>query len=397
MYSRDRADITQLKNMPVLEHLRLTGTPVTLMSLEIMHHNLPTIKSLHLRVHLRSGDTPRNVLAASLITTLKISICTAEDLHTHLQFYKYIYSKYPSVMDVTYNDEHELVDVDVDYVRDIYNEGILPLYQRVEFQTDTFYFGDYCDGLDAFRKFDGFGIKLKYLGIETYRDDVVLRLADLTQSQQSKYIETLALQNVIPEPIHLMKNMMALTCMEIATVYSDGGPYCEELLAIDFNQLVDACPASLTDLTLSRLDLTFNEPTSNQTSITYLNLSDLCLEPALAKTIETSFPQLSELEFDGEIQHGTIISLPNHNLEFVDIKIIIWQIGRYGFVVTTTSDNRVEYYDENGQLGSNNDDTHLPREDFDGGPVLSLTCASVNCLSLKTVSLLQVKYNKLNK
>jgi hypothetical protein len=56
IYSHDFAYITQLENIPVLEHFRLTGLPVTLMDLEILYTNLPTMKSLHLDVHLASDE-----------------------------------------------------------------------------------------------------------------------------------------------------------------------------------------------------------------------------------------------------------------------------------------------------------------------------------------------------
>jgi hypothetical protein len=96
--------ITQLKNIHVLEYLALNTYNVILVDLEIMHHNLPTIKTLHLEAHLLSGDTPQNVLPASLITNLHVDIRTAEDQHTHIQFYKYIYNKYPYVIKPIYKD-----------------------------------------------------------------------------------------------------------------------------------------------------------------------------------------------------------------------------------------------------------------------------------------------------
>jgi hypothetical protein len=74
--------ITQLKNMPVLEHLGFRGYKVTLMDLEIMHCHLPTIKSLHFGVHILSGDMPRDVLSSGLITKLRSTIYSVPDLLT---------------------------------------------------------------------------------------------------------------------------------------------------------------------------------------------------------------------------------------------------------------------------------------------------------------------------
>jgi hypothetical protein len=59
----------------------------------------------------------------------------------------------------------------------------------------------------------------------------------------------------------------------------------EGLATINFSQLVEACPTTLTSLVLLDLRLTFNESTSSQSSIKCLGFSHICLEPVLAKAI----------------------------------------------------------------------------------------------------------------
>jgi hypothetical protein len=193
--------------------------------------------------------------------------------------------------------------------------------------------------------------------------------------------------------MHQMRNMEALTYLEISTSYSSDNPNMEAIKTIEFSQLIEACPTILTDLFLSGLYLTFNEPISNQTSIEYLDLSHIYLDQHLAKVIETSFPQLVQLMFYSEVPSGVTISLPNHNLEVVDIKVRYSRIGGdIGFAITTTDDNLVEYYgkgeSEDYDEYSDNDGgvTLLSKEEFHHNPVLSLTCAFVDDLYLEVES-----------
>jgi hypothetical protein len=153
-------------------------------------------------------------------------------------------------------------------------------------------------------------------------------------------------------------------------------------LTIDFGQLVEACPAILTHLTLSRLILEYKEPTSNQTSIKCLDLSFLVLKPALAKIIETSFPQLSMLQYRGKVRDGTVVSLSNHHLKVVHIKANFINNQCDGFVVETTRDRKVECYDRKGLRCDAYDTIRTSKGRFDYANVLKLTCASVEELSL---------------
>jgi hypothetical protein len=88
--------------------------------------------------------------------------------------------KYPSVNKPNYTDK-AVRDKNSDYVRDVYNKGILPWYQKIGSQIDTFSFDNYCDGLDAFRKFDLSGIKLKELRIQSLLENSPLFIEELVQ------------------------------------------------------------------------------------------------------------------------------------------------------------------------------------------------------------------------
>jgi hypothetical protein len=133
----------------------------------------------------------------------------------------------------------------------------------------------------VFKKFYAFGINLRELTVSSITLHVAFSLRELTQSQQCRYIKKLTLNEIISEFMHLMSNMEVLTRLEMRVDHHS------RPLTIDFGQLVEACPATLTHLTLSRLILEYKEPTSNQTFIKCLDLSFLVLKPVLAKIVET--------------------------------------------------------------------------------------------------------------
>lgn len=139
-----------------------------------MHHNLPTIKPLHLEGRF-SGDMPRDILPARLITKLSTYINLTDNQSTYLQFYKYICKKYPYVEKLTY-DDRVIMYKPMDYNRVIYNEGILPLYQSIGSRADAFTFSNYCDGLDMFKKFDASGINLRELTVSSLTPHVTFSL-----------------------------------------------------------------------------------------------------------------------------------------------------------------------------------------------------------------------------
>lgn len=195
----------------------------------------------------------------------------------------------------------------------------------------------------------------------------------------------------MPEPMHLISNMEALTYLAISSYDGYESRY---LLAstIDFDQLIEACPTTLTHLSLSGIELTFNEPVSNPTSIEFLSLYCISLDQSLANAIETIFPQLVDLRLFVAIEDDVTLSLPNHDLEYVSLRFSDWQIGNdIGFVITTTDDDKVEYYlktefesdDECGQIYTEFCISSISREKLHSVPVLRLTCASIDDLYLE--------------
>jgi hypothetical protein len=384
--------VPQLKNMPVLENVVIRKFRLKLTDLEAMHQNLPSITSLKLdNIHPIHSEIPRKVKPATLITELKLDIGYVNDLNTHVQLYKYMGSKYPSVKSPSYSD-FGLLNDDTTYVRQVYNKGILPLYQNIGSHIDTFSFKNYISGLDAFKKFDKFGMKLKKLGLESRREDTVF-LEELVQSQQCKYIQELILKKVVPTPMDMLIQMEALKKLDICFDYSFHNRDDLVRKSVDLSQLIAACPPKLTKLRIDDLDLTFSEPIYNLTSIQYLRLYLVEFTPELANAIETSFPKLSTLDLSGDLNNNMTISLPNHNLNIVYITVICEEDELKEFSTKTKFDNGTQCHtlqrDQNTNMSGVEKllyayDSTAPKPeeaDEDDLVVLNFICSSVKHIS----------------
>jgi hypothetical protein len=242
--------VPQLKNMPVLRFFQLSKARMSLMELELLHSNLPSIESFRLDlVNVSAGEIPLKVEPATSIIELGLEICNVDDINTHIQLYKYMAKKYSSLSCFERTDM-VIRDREHNYTRDVYNQGILPLYQMMAPHIVDFEFENYCDGLNAFNKFDTFGIKLDSLLIQSPyggTDDTPF-LEELTQSQQSKYIFELELCGINPQPLTMLINMEVLQSLSIT--YNDDYAYPAEgdKKPIRLDQLVENCPATLTTL-----------------------------------------------------------------------------------------------------------------------------------------------------
>jgi hypothetical protein len=146
--------------------------------------------------------------------TNSYSLGKVDALSTHIQVYEYIENKYSCIDSSVYLDR-AIHGQENDYVLELYNRGIFPLYQKIGSQLDTFKFTSYCEGLDAFNRFDDWVVKLKDLTIESTSDENVLFIENLVQSQQCKLIQKLILKEIIPEPIDRVMNMEALSTLII--------------------------------------------------------------------------------------------------------------------------------------------------------------------------------------
>jgi hypothetical protein len=380
--------LAELKNMPVLETLKLRHFRIKIMDLETVHYNVPSIKSLCLgNTILASGEFPTDIISATLITKLDLHLSRADDIHTHIQFYKYVGKKYASVNNPSFQDGAGPRE-GLNHVRQVYNEGILPLYQNIGPHTDSFSFNHYCDDLDAFRKFDDFGMKLKELTIVVRFNHGFLFLEKLVQSQQSKYIQTLISKGAVPAPLDMMINMEVLKTLEISCKNN----YCfrggRAHRTVNLSQLVESCPETLTHLTIEAVNLTFNESTSNPTSIQYLKLADVVIKSPTTIT-GASFPELSILHLKPIVTSQFTMSLPKNHLKEVTIHVKYPNDEEGGPSVKIINKDephrKVIWSTCNSDIGGMIDEHFKPTSVSEETQMVYFTCGSAKDLSYSTI------------
>jgi hypothetical protein len=259
-----------------------------------------------------------------------------------------------------------------DYMRRLYNEGILPLYQNIRPRIDTFYIAVYCRGLSAFRKFDRFGIQLKELAVQYPFDDAPLFLDDLAQSRQPKYIQKLTITDIVPAPLGVLTKMEALTYLEIDfsdTYYSHNEKFRK---IIDFDEFIEVCPPTLTDLIIKCMRWDFSGQRSNVTSIQYLKLETIKISGGGGGVItESNFPELTVLHVNTISEGHLTISLLNHHLKGVNIEVQYPEFTEYTISVNTMDEDKLQRKVVwPGRSGKPNSDC-VERE------LVKFTCASV--------------------
>jgi hypothetical protein len=388
--------IPHLYNMPVLEYLQLEDLRLRLTDLEMLSKNIPSLKTVEfVDVQLVTSKIPHSVEPAPLVTNLALYVVNVDDLQTHVQFYKYMGNKYPSVITLDISDS-ALRDEFPEYAMEVYNDGIFPLYQKVGSGMDKFVFENYCYGMDAFRKFDTFGMKLEELIIKSSEFDA-LYLQDLVESKQCKYLRKLGLGDPVPQSIELVAKLEVLELLSVnCHRYNDMTEEEEEDRTVNFSALIDACPKSLLALALDSVIFTFNDSTCNLTSINYLNLKPVELTQDLLNVIETSFPNLIGLSLCGLITTDLNISLPNHNIEEIEITALYKEDRRNGFSVKTNGKHQFFTLpptdDTNGEQPTGDELVQVSKDEFKEPLIFNIVCASVNKLSLSAFEILKFEH-----
>jgi hypothetical protein len=362
------------------------------MNMEILHTNLPSITELqmHSSFIAPSGVT-RDIEPATPITSLFFSLeYITGNIQSHIEFYKYLAKKYPSTNDFICFD-CELRDRSMQYVCDVFDNGIIPFLEQVGPQLEDFSFESYVDAIAAFGRIDELGCKFKELTINSYHDDEYL-FEELTESDQAKTIEVLELNDTVPNPAEYLINMEVLRFLRIDCSNSNSMGKIGTCTELDLNKLLKSCPTTLTRLITEYTRVKCVGSRVSFTAIQNLTLSHVKLTPVLAKTLETSFPKLLTLELDGLMASNITISLPNHKLKDVCITTTYKRGRRNAFSIKTMNNGKLEYYafkqtqikGMHGELKTQETIQLISKEEVCDPLMLDFTCASVDLIRVSS-------------
>lgn len=175
--------------MPVLEQLSLMSVSISVLDLEVLHTNLPTIQSLELEsLQFLHSELPESILPAAKLTKFNYCATLCVNMGTLPIWYNYMSRKYANVVDFSYID-HCWTRVDLDTARRIYENSLVQLLQISGPSMCHCILESVPYSIDVFEPLDNGNSKTELLVLKDRQGGTLFQF--LAQSNQSKHLKEL--------------------------------------------------------------------------------------------------------------------------------------------------------------------------------------------------------------
>jgi hypothetical protein len=378
----------QLKDLPVLKRLVLKSVKFKLDALEEMHRNIPSIQDLSLdEMAVLKGNRPLDIIPATCMTRLKFSTVSIYDYRnntlegtiskeTHGQFYQYIVKKYINITDIDYKDD-ALNSYQQDEIKHIYLNGLLDFFKLTVPIRNELTLSGLPDDVDPFEPLDSVDARINHLALVECSHESSIQY--LYHSKQPDYIQDLHLLDTVLDSIHLLKDMPALTSLNVEYANSNTEPIC-------VHGFLAACPPTLKSLAIAAKYLKTEPFNTKLDSIKSLSIGYGPLTSCLGDIISFCFPNLADLYVQGAVTENVNIKLMYP--QFLTATFITGNPQLFGtnrniafsaHVLSFKSSNQAEtqYYICDGR-SNHNKPTKIQYADIVDLPILSVeTCANI--------------------
>jgi hypothetical protein len=318
--------VPELKNMPVLEELTLKSFIAEVLDLEVLHENLPTIKSLELKDVLPSASKiPENIIPAT-ITKLHYDSIEYNNEDALPTWYNYMGKKYTNVTQFEYKDD-ALRYIDLDTAEQMYENGFLPFLQLIGRSTDHHIFHKVPDGIDVFEALDNGGAKTTQFTFYDCQEETLFDF--LAESNQARYVERMQLNRTEIGTLDSLQSLTLLTQIELIFDYE------YERTEINFTSYLNEFPPSLEDCTVNCSCVFVDPETTRSSRIKNLRIYCEELTEALGDVLTNCFPNLVTLYVNADISEYVDV-----NIQSPDFKEAIFINPMYyseGCVFSSTS------------------------------------------------------------
>ncbi|KAI8890341.1 hypothetical protein K501DRAFT_266253 [Backusella circina FSU 941] len=330
---KTRAVLDQLKDVPTLKTLTLEALSIGINNLENIHESLLALQEFNLiYVFINASNMPSDIIPATSITSSEIRIVQVDDIDTHIQFYQYMLKKYTKTTVVDYYDS-QITGYSFIDAKQVYLNGILDFYKLTTSKKKELNLHGFPDGVNIFEVLDVADCRLEKVTASQYENGAIYQY--LAQSNQSKYVQKLRLSNTDIGSLHVLKNMMALTTLEL-----DFYGFADYTTASITHYLND-CPPSVRTFSISDADLKIDLATTRPSSIEKLTISCKDITKDLGNVISNCFPKLVELGLNGVLDENVNIALQSSSFKSANI---IVRTSEYGFSFASPSQAEPECY-----------------------------------------------------
>ncbi|KAI8882888.1 hypothetical protein K501DRAFT_315319 [Backusella circina FSU 941] len=368
-----RTILPQMKNMPVLKELTLNLANLSKVDMEVLHNNIPSIQILKLlRLILCESEMPLNIISPTALTDVFISIEIADNIATHAEWYRYICSKYINVTKWDYNDE-ELFHTDETVF--LYENGFLQFLEFIAPTQSSITLTRLPDHINFFKVLDNIGSQIEEFDIYFCKGDTVLQ--NFAESNQSRYVKDLTIDNTMIGSIHHFQNFTSLSklTLEPTDFYHE--------LTINLTDCLNLLPNTLKDFSIDYPDLVFEPVNCKPSSIENLTINSWSLTKELMEMVSSCFPQLVNLYLSGSTGCNLDISLPSHSLKSATFSLNMEDA--HGFSFKCPNLVEPEYY-----LIDHNKNACVKYEDLKTKIILSVVSHTTKILdfSMRTIKLI---------
>jgi hypothetical protein len=281
--------IRQLKNMPALKKLQLSmaSCEFGLDNCERIHLTAPSLDEFVLDdAILVHNAKPCNVKQAPLVRKISWSIKNIhhalDKTNTYIECLEYAKEKYSALteLDISLNVAEFYQGVALDKV---FNQGWLPLLQRIGPQLKRIKRIDVPTGVNIFKVLDDLNCKVESLSLDVTGNKTVL--GDFIKSNQSRYVKDLYLGGINIDYTSTLKET-SLVKLRLPLRFET---------EIHLNRILQMCPDTLKELSIVNACVDFDGADTNQYSITTLNVRDCFVKDGLRLVVKKFCPNLSHL------------------------------------------------------------------------------------------------------
>jgi hypothetical protein len=190
------------------------------------------------------------------------------------------------------------------------------------------------DDVDIFEVLDEMDWKLEELLISLCQGRTLFQY--LAQSNQSKTIRKLTLDDTEIGTPHSLRSMTALTTLDMEFPS-------EDLQAIDLTDYLNGCPATLKRFSINHAYLEMNPSLTSVNHIETLIIKGCEITKDLGAIISTCFPNLIRLTLSGVLLENVDILLYSHSVTFASFDI--GKTGSYGCVFKSQGQVGAHHYE----------------------------------------------------
>jgi hypothetical protein len=380
----------QFMQVPLLKNLTLLHALVTMDDCDVIHCKLPSLQSLKLfECDLMEGAAPADTLPGSKITTLHIKFNHFQQQHA-IDWPKYISRKYPNLEHFKYSID--TFRLSTSNLKQLLEQGYPHVLQKLGPQLKSFELVYAEQDGAIFKKLDHFQCRIKDLELHGINQASPYALSE---SNQSKYVETLSLYRVKPLQFGWLKRMKSLRSLklyynDIRDVFASDDSEEENdyyMESIHLSKLLQLCPKRVDSVAIFSSSVTFDTNTDSQFQIKELWLRNVDIRSLnFDRFITKCFPNLHVLKLDFTItEKDASLSFPNHHFSVLGFRLGFYE---FDFAITTLNNNKTHFFSKRSKgvckdyslFG--NEMVPTRKKDFVEGEFINVICGSTTLLYL---------------